>query len=287
MLWRSASKRSSTAPIWNGSRRACPQTRFPDTFARVSTPLELGTDQVLAHVDEHVGWITLNNPERHNAISSPMFDAIEQAALAFRDDADVRVVVIRGAGEEAFAAGADLNDLPQEGFLAGMSTFTEMDKPTIAMIGGWCLGGGVMTAACADIRVAADHSIFSIPAGRLGVGYPLPGVMRLVEIVGSSATAELLLTAERFDAEWALRHGLAQRVVPKEELLETVTKLAANIAQLAPLSAAASKRSIRAAVGTGTDAAAMEAISAAWRSEDVKEGQAAFSERRRANFTGH
>jgi len=252
----------------------------------VTTSLELGTDEVLAHVDAHVGWITLNNPERHNAISSPMFEAVERAAVALRDDPDVRVVVIRGAGDDAFAAGADLNDLPKEGFLAGLSAFMNMDKPTIAMIGGWCLGGGVMTAACADIRVAGDHSIFSIPAGRLGVGYPLPGVMRLVEIVGSSTTAELLLTGERFDAQWALRAGLVQRVVTKAELLASVTKLAASVAQLAPLSAVASKRSIRAAVGTGTDADAMEAISTAWRSEDVKEGRTAFSERRPAKFAG-
>jgi len=215
-----------------------------------------------------------------------MFEAIEAAAFAFREDPDIRVVVIRGAGDEAFAAGADLNDLPKEGFLAGLSAFANMDKPTIAMISGWCLGGGVMTAACADIRVAAEDAIFSIPAGRLGVGYPLPGVMRLVEVAGSSATAELLLTAERFGAEWALRTGLVQRVVPKADLLGSVTKLAASVALLAPLSAAASKRSIRAAVGTGSDADAMTAISAAWHSEDVNEGRTAFEERRPATFTG-
>lgn len=252
----------------------------------VAQTLALHTNQIIAAVDDGVGWIVLNNQDKHNAISSAMFAGIDEAVAHFDADPTVRTMVIRGAGDAAFAAGADLNDLPADGFPPGLARLCASNKPSIAMIQGWCLGGGVMTALCADIRMASDTAVFSIPAARLGVGYPLEGTLRLVETIGSSAASDLLLTGERQDAAWAKSVGLAQRVVPHAELHRRVVDLAGVLKGNAPLAAVASKTSIRAAVGTGSDHAAMDAIAVAWASQDMVEGRKAFAERRAPNFGG-
>jgi len=269
----------------------------------VTYALELATPKVRAVVEDHVGWIVLNNPERHNAISGAMFGAIDAAAQHLMAADDVRVVAIRGEGEKAFASGADINDL--SGSDAGQSSSTEPSdrvsadrttqalrrlldgpKPVVAMVHGWCIGGGLLTALAADIRIAADSARFGIPAGRLGVGYPVDGTDRLVEVVGSAHAAEILLTADRFTAADASRMGLVNRVVPAAELVSTTNELLRSMCALAPLSQTASKVSIAAAAGRAERDAAIRRVRDCWASEDFETGRAAFAERREPEFSG-
>lgn len=258
--------------------------------------LELATSNVRAFAEDRVGWIVLNNPDRHNAISGAMFAAVDAAAQDFMSDDDVRVIAIRGAGEKAFASGADINDLSSPGetderlnadrTTQALRQLLDGPKPVVAMIHGWCIGGGLMTALAADIRIAADTARFGIPAGRLGVGYPVDGTDRLVEVVGSAHAAEILLTAERFNAEEAARMGLVTRVVPAAELHVVTTHLLASMTALAPLSQTASKVSIAAAAGRATPNAAAQRVRDCWASDDFQAGRAAFAERREPEFSG-
>lgn len=250
--------------------------------------IALSTDTVRAHVDGPVGWITLNNPDRHNAISPAMFTAIGEAVDAHERRTDVRVVAITGAGEKAFASGADIGELSGDAAAlpTGLTRLSECRLPTLAVIRGWCIGGGLMTALSTDLRIAAENAIFAIPAGRLGVGYPLSATHRLVEVIGSAAATELLLTAARWPADVAFAHSLIHRIVPADELDTRVSELVATLAANAPLSATASKVAIASASGRQTTAAATAAIHACWNSDDFREGRAAFAEKRTPEFHG-
>jgi len=253
----------------------------------VVRPLPLATPQLVAEIDDGIGWLTLNNPDRLNAITNDMFDAFGEAADKLAADDDVRVIVMRGAGPKAFASGADISGLesPQSAGRDGLDRLSAQPKPVIAMIHGWCIGGGLMTALHADLRVASDDATFAIPAAKLGVGYPLDATERLVGLVGPGMAADILLTGDRFGADRAATMGLVQRVVPRNKLEAEVQSIARTIADGAPLTHAASKASIRATSGSDGDAAA-EAIRACWKSADFAEGRAAFAARRPAEFTG-
>jgi enoyl-CoA hydratase len=266
-------------------------------------------EQLTTHRDGPVAWITFDHPERHHALTPAMSRSLAAAVEELRGDGDVRVVVVRGAGDRAFMSGADIGALPTDGPGAGSAApadgappdrheaFTSggpgvllrLPQPVIALIHGWCLGGGLLTALCCDLRLAADDARFGIPAARLGVGYPYVATEMLVQRAGAAAAAEILLTGERFDAGAAQRLGLVHRVVPKAELDGAVSELAASIAANAPLTLAAAKVSIAAVAGGSrpADVAAAEAaIAACWRSDDLREGRAAFAERRAAQFHG-
>jgi enoyl-CoA hydratase len=259
--------------------------------------MDTGTDRMLAHVEDGVGWIVYNNPDKHNAMSLDMLQAVTRICDAYASDPAVRVVVLRGAGERAFISGADIAQL-DSGELsvppgravaddAGSGALAALDKPVIAMIHGWCLGGGVMVALGADIRICADDAVFGIPAAKLGVGYPYDATAALVALVGPGHAAEIMYGGRRLDAAEAERIGLVNRVVPKAELEPAVRALAAEIAANAPLSHVAHKRSIRAAVHATTDREPVRsAIAAAWASADASEGRRSFLERRPALFTG-
>jgi enoyl-CoA hydratase len=274
------------------------------------------TGTVRTELDAPIGWVIIDNPVRHNALSGAMFAELVGALARLDADDEVRVIVLRGAGEAAFAAGADIGELGSAispgpdggGRTAGGASGTGgtggggdgaapgaggggigARKPVVAMIHGYCIGGGLLIALGADIRLAATDARFAIPATRLGVGYPYPGVRQLVAAVGPAAAAELLLTGERFDASDALRWGLVSRVFPPAELEDAVRRTALAIARGAPLSVAAAKASIAAvAAGSPADAvaAAEAAIVACWASEDLTEGRQAFAEKRPARFQG-
>ena len=172
---------------------------------------------------------------------------------------------------------------------AGMGGLLDLPMPVVALIHGYCIGGGVMVALAADIRVCADDAQFAIPAAKLGVGYPHEATAQLVALVGPGLAAEILFAGRRFDAGEAARIGLVNRAVPKAELDGTVAALAKEIAANAPLSHVAHKRSIRAATSALVDAAGPDvddAITAAWRSTDFGEGARAFFERRAPEFQG-
>lgn len=253
---------------------------------------DTGTERLRAHVEHGVGWIAFDNPAKHNALTADMFVALGDVAERFAHDHDVRVVVVRGAGDGPFASGADIGQL-DSGELNRAPTgarapggLARIEKPVIAMIRGWCLGGGVMVALDADLRIAAEDAVFGIPAAKLGVGYPPEAVSHLVDLIGPAHTAEMLFSAHRLGAREAHRLGLVNRVVAPADLGPAVEALAADIAALAPLSHVAHKRTIRATRRPVTDPSVLDAIAGAWRSEDCAEGRRAFLERRPAVFRG-
>lgn len=266
-----------------------------------SVPFETGTDQILVAVDDSVGRITLNNPERHNTLSVEMRSALPAALTALDEDPRVRVIVLTGAGDRAFSAGADISEFGEQrttpearakydrGSAFGGSVWSAIDKPIIAMIRGYCIGGGLLVALQADIRFAAEGSQFGVPAGRLGLGYSSSGVAALLQLVGPASTSEILFSARRLDADEALRIGLVNRVVPGERLEEEVMDLARMIAANAPLTVAACKAAIRELrLDPGErDMERVDAmVEACFRSEDYIEGQAAFREKRAPQFFG-
>jgi len=262
---------------------------------------ETGTDKLLVEVAGPVATVTFNNPARRNALSAAMRAALPPALAALNADGDVRVVVVTGAGEAAFASGADISEFGAQrtdpadraaydrGQAALTAAWAAVDKPVIAMIRGFCLGGGLVTALQADIRIAADDSQFGIPAARLGLGYGFSGVSALMNLIGPARTAEVLFSARRFPAAEALQMGLVNQVVPAGDLRAAVSGLAEDISRNAPLTIAAAKAAIReASVPAGQrDLARVQAmVEACFRSADYLEGQRAFAEKRPPAFTG-
>ncbi len=263
--------------------------------------MQLATDQMIAEKDAGIGWITFNNPARRNAISVAMRHAILQIMEDFGTDDGVRVIVMKGAGGKAFVSGADISEFEKErnteeqrAAYAALSqrvsdAMNSMEKPMVAMINGFCLGGGLGTALTADIRIAADDAQFGIPAARMGLGYPYRGMKALVDVVGPAYAKEIMFTARRFSAEEALRIGLVNRVVPVAALEETVRELAATIAANAPLTVRASKAIIGEALKDegARDMALCERLAeGCMASEDYKEGRRAFMEKRPPAFVG-
>jgi len=261
--------------------------------------VDTGCDQLHATVDaDGIGVIVFDNPAKHNAMTGDMLAALGRVRQAFAADPAVRVVVVTGAGEKAFISGADIAQLgsgqidtpPPAGSSAPSPTrgALAIGKPVIAMIRGYCLGGGVMIALGADIRICSDDASFGIPAAKLGVGYPYEATSTLVALVGPGQAAEILFTGRRIDAREAERIGLVNRVVAADALEDEVFTMAREIARNAPLSHVAHQRSIHAAVSGRDDeqAGVDAAIQAAWASDDFREGAAAFMERRDPRFTG-
>lgn len=263
--------------------------------------MQVSTERMIARKEGAVGWMIFNNPARHNAISMDMWQVIPEILAGFAADPEIRVVVLRGAGEKAFISGADISQFEtQRSSAEAVKHYDEVGsranqalidcpRPTIAMIRGYCIGGGLGVALCCDLRIAAEDARFAIPAARLGLGYRYAGVRRLVEIVGPAYAKEIFFTARQFDAREASGMGLVNRVVGVAELEEFVGRQAGAIAENAPLTIAAVKRSVDAALAdpAARDLAAIDrAIEACFASEDYREGRSAFMEKRRPRFAG-
>ncbi|HTO08605.1 MAG TPA: enoyl-CoA hydratase [Myxococcota bacterium] len=263
--------------------------------------IETGTDKLLADVEDGVARVTFNQPTKRNALSLEMRAALPKLLQSLQDDPEVRVVVLTGAGTEAFISGADISEFGQQrtspesraeydrqGADSGRA-WLALEKPVIAMIRGFCMGGGLLTALQADIRIASDDARFGIPAGRLGLGYGFGGVDALAQVVGAAWAAEILFSARRLTAPEALQAGLVSRVVPGERLEAEVGELARAIRDNAPLTVAALKAALREwrREPARRDLARVAArVEACFRSNDYREGQRAFAEKRRPKFTG-
>jgi enoyl-CoA hydratase len=262
--------------------------------------IPLATENMVAEIDGPIGWMTFNNPARRNAVSLDMWEAIPVILDRFEQDPAVRVVVLKGAGEQAFVSGADISQFekvrssPESNAhydaVSGKASerLIECGKPTIAMIRGFCIGGGLAIAIGCDIRIANEGARFGIPAARLGLGYGAPGVKRLMELVGPSFTKEIFFTARHFSAAEAREMGLVNRVVA-DEVLEGYTRgYCATIGDNAPMTMRALKRTVgELMLGERADLGACEAlVTACFASQDYIEGRRAFMEKRRAVFRG-
>lgn len=262
--------------------------------------ITLKTEKLLANVDDGIGWLTFNNPERRNAISLEMWQGLGEVLEAFQHDDSVRVVVMKGAGGKAFASGADISEFDQHranaeqrqqyGEIAerGRAWLSRLDKPLIAMIQGFCIGGGLAVSLSADVRFASANSTFGIPAAKLGLGYEYAGVAALARLVGPSNARDILFSARFMPAEEARGMGLVNFVVSEDELESRVRSYAATLARNAPLTVRAAKAAINTFERhSRTDASAVAAlVDACFNSEDYAEGRRAFSEKRTPQFKG-
>jgi enoyl-CoA hydratase len=260
------------------------------------------TDKMIAQKRDGIGWMIFNNPERHNAVSLEMWDAANEIIEDFiRDDA-VRVIVVRGAGEKSFVSGADISKFDDERAEkeavkryddATEQAYTGLrsaPKPTIAMIQGYCIGGGANLAVCCDLRIAGENARFAIPAARLGLGYGYPRIRRLLDVISPSFAKEIFFTARQFTAEEARIMGLVNRVVPHAELEAFVTDYARQIAANAPLTVTSIKRIVGEALKDPAErdiALCERLVRQCFDSEDYAEGRRAFMEKRKPAFTGH
>ncbi|MGC0367338.1 enoyl-CoA hydratase [Rhodococcus sp. 27YEA15] len=256
-----------------------------------------GTDQLIATTSRGVATIVLNNPERRNALSRSMMDGIVQVLQQIHADGSTRVIVFRGAGGRAFAAGADLTAFAGAGaeesnsiesaYANMLASVRDTSVPTIALIEGACLGGGLELALATDLRYAAETSTLGIPAARIGLAFP--GIEPLASLVGSARAAELLFTARRIDGAEAFEFGLVNRVVDDESLHRTVDEIAGTIAENAPLAVKSTKialREIRNCAAERDVRRLEESVRVCMNSEDFVEGRTAFFERRAPHFTG-
>jgi enoyl-CoA hydratase len=251
--------------------------------------------------DDGVAWIVLRNPDKLNAVRLEMWRALPPALAALDADPAVRVIVVRGHGDEAFVSGADISEfathrkdvasaaayeaVTAEAFMA----LAACPKPVVAMLQGPCIGGGLAIAVSADLRIAADDTKLALPPARLGLGYHLAGIERIVQVVGPSTAAEMVFTARQYTAAEALAVGLVNRVVPKSSLVAETARYVRDIASNAPLTIRAAKRAIaevQRGAGERDAAAVARLVAACFESDDYAEGVRAFLEKRRPRFTG-
>ncbi|MBI3992874.1 MAG: enoyl-CoA hydratase/isomerase family protein [Candidatus Lambdaproteobacteria bacterium] len=259
------------------------------------------TEQMIAETDGGIGWMIFNNPARHNAVSFEMWEAMPRIIERFVADPEVRVIVLKGAGERAFVAGADISQFEKKrgtadaikvynaATMEAYQRLEEAGKPTIAMVNGYCIGGGLAIAVGCDLRIAAEGSTFGIPAAKLGLGYDYGGVRKLVNLVGPSFTKEIFYTARTFNTDEALTMGLINRVQPWERLEAYVREYAQVISGNAPLTIRAVKTSVREALKDPEKrdmATVHEQIEACLSSSDYQEGRRAFMEKRPPRFQG-
>jgi enoyl-CoA hydratase len=259
------------------------------------------TSKMIAEKEGGIGRITFNNPARHNAVSLEMWEAVSLIMDDFNADDQVRVIVVTGAGGKAFVSGADISEFKEkrasqeaaEAYAkiseSARLKIQETLKPTIAMIRGYCIGGGVGTALACDMRIAAEGSKFGVPAAKLGLGYAYDGIKRLVDLVGPAYAREIFYTARQFTAEEALQMGLINRVVADGELESHVDNYCKTIAGNAPLTIRAAKVAVREALKPESERdldLCKRLVAECFASEDYTEGRTAFMEKRRPAFKG-
>jgi len=256
--------------------------------------------RVATHQEDGLLWVIFDNEARMNALDKAMWAALPELVAEAERSSSVRVVVFRGAGTRAFSAGADISEFEQERTGASAKEYDALNqaafeavrhcgKPTIAMISGFCLGGGLELALCCDMRLAAEGSEFAIPAARLGIGYNPRWFAPLLAAVSPAFAKEMLFTGKRYTAGEAISSGVVNRVVGIQELETETRALADSIAANAPLAIRAAKRAVDAHLRTPdeTELAALDTlVEACFESADYAEGRAAFREKRKPKFAG-
>jgi enoyl-CoA hydratase len=263
--------------------------------------MKLTSGMVAAEMKEPIGWLIWDNQSKLNALSPSMYPDALTVIETFEADPAIKVAVMRGAGQRAFISGADISSFAKTRANADAAeraratsdklrnAMLQMEKPLIAMIHGYCLGGGLGMALNADIRFASSDSQFSIPAAHRGVAYALDGLKQLVDVVGPSVAKDIMFSARRLHADEALRVGLVNRVVEPDKLEAVTVEYAETLAANAPLSIRASKffinqLGLEVAERNEARMAAMQREAA--ESEDFKEATRSFMEKRRPVFQG-
>ncbi len=264
------------------------------------TPMPHQTPRMTSRTEGPVGWMVFDNPARRNAVSYEMWAAIPDIIAAFDADPAIRIVALTGAGDRAFVSGADISQFAQRRSDPGQTAeydrvsaaatqaIKSLRKPSVAVIRGYCIGGGLGVAATCDLRWATAGSKFGVPAGRLGLGYAHPGVKTLMDIVGPAYTKEIFFTAKHFSAAEAQGMGFVNRVVPDGEFDAWVAAELATIAANAPLTLAALKLTVGELLrGHEADLGRADAaVTACFASADYTEGRTAFMEKRPPVFRG-
>jgi len=251
------------------------------------------------NVNDGIATITINRPERMNAMDAEHYKGLSQAWMRVRDDVAIRVAIITGAGEKSFSSGADIKTFLTSPLGLDEMWLTQRDqllnrglevwKPVIAAVNGYCLAGGMTLLLGTDIRVAAEHATFNIAEVKRGVLPGNGGTQRLLDQLPYAIGMELLLTGDAIDAKTALHYGLINKVVPKEQLMDTARAIAKKIAANAPLAVQAAKEmAVRSREMDRVTGLRFEAVINRMLqfTEDAKEGPAAFAEKRPPNFKG-
>jgi enoyl-CoA hydratase/carnithine racemase len=259
------------------------------------------TDKMIARTEGGVGYLVFNNPERHNAVSFEMWQAAGEILDDFAKNPAIRVVVLTGAGGKAFVSGADISkfedERASEEAVRRYNATTDQvytrvhafPKPTIAMIRGYCIGGGLNLAICCDMRFCSGNARFALPAAKLGLGYGYSGLKRFVDTVGPAFTKEIFFSARQYDAAEARAMGLVNRVVPDADLEAQVREFADTIAANAPLTVNSVKFIVGEVLKDASErdlAKCAALVQACFASRDYVEGRRAFMEKRKPVFAG-
>src|SRR5215469_7169578 len=257
------------------------------------------TSKMIMEKKGAIGRLIFNNPARHNAVSLEMWEAVTRIIDDFERDDAIRIIVVSGAGGRAFVSGADISEFKEkrasEEAVAAYSKISEgarqrlqdTPKPTIAMIQGYCIGGGVGTALACDLRIAAEGSRFGIPAAKLGLGYGYDGIRRLIDLVGPAYAREIFYTARQFNAQEAMHMGLVNQVVPADRLEGYVNDYCQMIAANALLTVRSVKAIVREVMKYETErdvALCKRLVDECFASEYYVEGRTAFMEKRNPLF---
>lgn len=259
------------------------------------------TDKILTQHEGDIARIIFNQPEKRNAVSLEMWQAVEVALERFAQDPTVRILILSGAGGKAFVSGADISKFESErASEEGVATYNAttkrvydavaaFPKPVIAQIDGFCVGGGVALALCCDLRICGEGSQFAVPAAKLGLGYGFEGINRLAAVVGPAFAKEIFFTARRFSAEEARIMGLVNRVVPDADVAQVAQETAVMIAENAPMTVNSVKYIVnqtQADESTRDLEGCARMVKACFDSQDYIEGRRAFMEKRKPRFVG-
>jgi len=259
----------------------------------------MNLDNLLLAVTDGVATLTVNRPDKLNALNDQVVSQLHEAARRLHDDDAVRGVVLTGAGPKAFIAGADIADLAKQGVLQGrqrsltgqamLRAFEAMGKPVLAAVNGYCLGGGCELAMACHVRIASENAKFGQPEVKLGITPGYGGTQRLPRIVGRGNALYLLLTGEQITAQEALRIGLVSKVVPLDQLAAEADKLMRTILANGPLALRLTMEAVDRGLDMTLDeglALEADAFGLVAATEDMKEGLTAFLEKRPARFRG-